>query len=174
MTTGNAEPADPPFFSAVLTPHRSLGPRGLALLLGGVGVVSGVTALAFSLLGAWPVVGFAGADVALIALAFAANYRSARAREEIAVGPLEILFTKVGPRGDRIDYRFNPVWVRLEIERVPDEGVTHIYLYSRGRGVEIGAFLNPDDRTSFADALGAALRAARAGTVRSGMAFAAQ
>lgn len=58
MSSDNNNPAafdDPKIFSAVITPHRSLGPKGFLifmLCLGGLSFVSGVV---FVAMGAWPV-----------------------------------------------------------------------------------------------------------------------
>lgn len=154
---------DAPLFVATLTPYRSLGPRGFYAVMGFVSAVSFVAGLVFYRLGAWPVVGFCGLDVLLIYGAFRLNYRAARAFEVVEVRPHEILIRKVSARGRSMEYRFNPVWTRLEIVRDDEEGVTGIILYSRGKGLPVGDFLNPDDRTTFADALRGALGAARAG-----------
>ncbi|MEJ1157014.1 DUF2244 domain-containing protein [Prosthecomicrobium sp. N25] len=163
MTDSNAEAAGRPFFSAVLTPHRSLGPRGFVVLMTCLSAVCFATGLLFWKIGAWPISGFLGLDVAVMWLAFRLSYRSARAFEVVEVSAQEILVRKVSPGGRRTEYRFNPVWVRLEVVHVEDEGVTRIALFSRGRAVDVGAFLNPDDRTSFAGALKAALATARSG-----------
>ena len=62
-------------FRVVLTPHRSLSRQGF-LAVDGVdrrrSILSAGTL--FFLLGAWPVVGFMGLDVALIWWAFRANF----------------------------------------------------------------------------------------------------
>ncbi len=161
--SNDGHPPERPIFSAVLMPYRSLGPKGFAavmLAMGGVGFVAGI---AFWTIGAWPVVGFLGVDVALVWLAFRWNYRSARAFEEVRVTRTEIVIRKVSPYGREQEYRFNPFWVRLSITREEDEGVTRISLYSRGSKVDIGGFLNPDDRTSFASAFQAALASAKMG-----------
>jgi hypothetical protein len=74
------DPLDPKIFSAIITPHRSLGPRGFLifmLCLGGLSFIAGVI---FVSLGAWPVFGFFGLDVLLVYFAFRAKYRSARLR----------------------------------------------------------------------------------------------
>ena len=52
------------------------------LCIGGLSFVSGMM---FLLLGAWPVFGFLGLDVLLVYWAFRANYRAARAYEEVTV-----------------------------------------------------------------------------------------
>ena len=74
----DAADAEEPAFSAVLTPHRSLGPRGFLLLMAAVAVASFTTGLVFLLAGAWPVIAFLAADVLLIYWAFLLSYRSGR------------------------------------------------------------------------------------------------
>lgn len=163
MTDSNSRDADRPFFSAVLIPHRSLGRRGYLVLMVAVSLVCFTMSLAFTLMGAWPIAGFVGLDVALVWFAFHVNYRSARAFEEVEVSSTEVLIRKVSPAGRSREYRFNPFWSRLQIEEAEDEGVTRIALLSRGRAVDVGGFLNPEDRTSFASAFRSALATARSG-----------
>lgn len=152
-----------PFFSAVLTPHRSLGPNGLLALMVCIGGVSFVTGLMFVAMGAWPVFGFFGLDVALVWFAFRRNYRDARAFEEVHVSAQEVILTKVASSGKAQVYRFNPAWLRLEVERIEDEGVIRLRLRSHGTQVPVGDFLNPGDREDFTSAFGAALASARTG-----------
>lgn len=153
----------PPFFSAVLTPYRSLGPRGfLVLMLIVAGISFGAGALCLAA-GAWPVFGFFGLDVALVWFAFRRNYRDARAYEEVHVSSQEVILRKVSPAGEGQVYRFNPAWLRIEVERLEDEGVTRLRLRSHGREVPLGDFLNPGDREDFLRAFTVALSTARAG-----------
>ena len=89
---------DPKIFSAVLTPHRSLGPTGfliLMLCLGGLSFISGVI---FVSLGAWPVFGFFGLDVLLVYFAFRANYRTARAYEDVIMTASDLSVRKLNNR----------------------------------------------------------------------------
>ena len=60
----------------VLHPHRSLPPSGFLIMMVLISRVSFILGLVFFLLGAWPVMGFFGLDVALIYYAFKLNYRS--------------------------------------------------------------------------------------------------
>ena len=46
--------SEPPLFDALLTPHRSLTPRGFLLLMGVLCALSFGSGLAFILSGAWP------------------------------------------------------------------------------------------------------------------------
>ncbi len=159
------EDQDRPFFTAVLTPYRSLGPNGFLILMVCFGLICFVSGILFWRMGAWPVFGFFGLDIALLWFAFKMNYRSANAFEEVVVSRTEIAIRKVGPGRRYQEYRFNPFWVRLKVDRLEDEGVVRIQLTGRGETVELGGFLNPDDRTSFAGAMANALSVAKAGGV---------
>src|ERR1700732_2054068 len=113
MTPGNAPDAEPTLFSAIITPHRSLGGGGFLVLMGVVSVVSFAAGMVFLMLGAWPVFGFFGLDVLLIYWAFRANYRSARAYEEVTVTATELTVRKISQRGEVREWTLNAVWVRL-------------------------------------------------------------
>ncbi|WP_305986600.1 DUF2244 domain-containing protein [Roseibium sp. MMSF_3544] len=160
---GSPVEMDKPFFSAVLTPYRSLGPNGFMILMLCFGFVSFVAGAVFWSIGAWPVFGFFGLDIALLWFAFRMNYRSARTYEEVIVSRNELIIRKVGPGKRYQEFKFNPFWVRLSVNRIEDEGVVRISLTSRGETVDLGNFLNPDDRTSFAGAMTNALAVAKAG-----------
>ncbi|MBR0844486.1 DUF2244 domain-containing protein [Bradyrhizobium liaoningense] len=150
-------------FSALLTPHRSLNRTGFLAVMLFLSVVSFVTGLAFLMMGAWPVFGFFGLDVLVIWWAFKANFRSARATEEIVVTPSELRVRRVGHRGQVSEWVFNPLWVRLDQEVDEDYGIEHLYLISRGRQIQIAGFLGPEEKASFYKALVEALNAARRG-----------
>jgi len=161
-----AAPPEAPFpgkpqFDALLTPHRSLGPRGFLVLMATLCAISFAAGLAFAFSGAWPVMGFFGLDVALIYLAFRVNYRRARMYERVRLSPAELRVDKVSHHGRRRCYVFQPQWVRVEI-REPAEPDTPLHLTSHGRRLAVGSFLSAEERVDFARALGRALAAARA------------
>lgn len=155
--------ADEPIFRALLTPHRSLGRTGFAVLMSVLGLAWLGFGLVFLSIGAWPVFGFFGLDVLLVYAAFKLNYRAARACEEVSVSRTALDIVKVAPSGRRQEHRFNPFWARFRVARHDEIGITAMVVEGEGRNVPIGAFLNPDDRESFATAFGRALAAAKAG-----------
>lgn len=163
MTAGNDFDAQPELFSALLTPHRSLGRTGFLVLMIFLSVVSFATGLAFLLMGAWPVFGFFGLDVLVIWWAFRINFRRAQASEEIRITPSELRLRRVSHRGHVVEWVFNPLWVQLDQKIHAEFGVERLYLVSRGRRVSIASFLGADEKASFAKALLAALQAARRG-----------
>src|SRR5215469_15992040 len=91
--------AEPKIFSAVITPHRSLSSTGFLIFMLCIGGLSFVSGAVFLLLGAWPVFGFLGLDLLLVYWAFRANYRGARAYEEVMVTATELTVRKVSHHG---------------------------------------------------------------------------
>ena len=164
MASGNPEAAsDVTLFDVVLSPHRSLSPHGFRLLLFAFGTVSTLFSIPFYLLGAWPVIGFFGIDIALLYVCFRINYRAARLEEHIHLTPVRLDLSRTDRRGGRRDWSFNPLWVRLRREEHVEFGVLRLALEQRGREVEIAHFLGAAERTAFADAFAKALSLARAG-----------
>jgi len=160
MSDTNAA-ADEPFFRALLTPHRSLGRKGFALLMGALLFGWLATGAIFLAHGAWPVFGFFGLDVLLVYICFKLNYRAARAREEVSVSRTSLDITKVAPSGRSEAHHFNPFWAKFAISRHDEIGITGMAVEGQGRSVAIGGFLNPDDRESFAVAFSRALATAK-------------
>ncbi len=169
MTADNDPDREPPIFSAVLTPHRSLGAAGFAILMLAVAVVSFAAGMVFLLAGAWPVMGFFGLDVLLIYLAFRASYRAAHAYEQVTVTPSVLTVRKVSARGAAREWTLNPLWVRLEQEADEDYGMQRLSLVSQGRSLPIAGFLAPSERESFAAALSAAIGEAKRGPTRTAL-----
>ena len=137
-------------FDATLRPHRSLEPRGFALLMAAIAGVSFISGLAFALHGAWPVMGFFGLDVAIVYIAFRANYRAADSSERVALSETKLTVERYR-HGHLIGrWAFQPYWLRIDVTDGPRPGVV---LKSRGHSVSVGSFLAPDERVGFAQAL---------------------
>jgi uncharacterized membrane protein len=169
MSDDNNTFPEPKIFAATITPHRSLGSTGFLILMLCIGAVSFASGMVFLLLGAWPVFGFMGLDVLLIYVAFRANFRAARAYEEVTVTASELTVRKVSHHGIVREWTLNPIWVQLDRVVHEDFGVERLFLVSRGRRLSIAGFLSPDEKASFAQALSAALGEARRGPTRTAM-----
>ena len=160
MTEPNPALQEASRFSAVLTPHRSLGPTGFMVLMAGVCLVSFATGLFFYLLGAWPVIGFMGLDVALIYIAFKLNFRALRLYETVDLTQHALTVTRVAPSGKAQSWRFNPYWVKLSVqERIGRS--SELSIASHGERLVFASFLTDEEREDFASALSSALSAAR-------------
>ena len=155
-----SEAHDPVFLDAVLRPNP---PMRRAALLGILAIVAlmniGFGAL-FVLRGAWPVTPFMGLDVALLAWAFHASRVAARAYEHVVLTASRLLVAHQPARGAMRETLLNPYWVNVQLEQ-PEDMPRKLTLRSHGKSVQVGSFLGPRERRSFADALKAALNVAR-------------
>ena len=146
-----------PFFERVLLPHRSLGLRNFRLLMGILGLISLAAGAGFVAVGAWPVFGFFGLDVGLVYLAFRVSYRSTRQSETIRLADDAFTVERVGVRGERRNWRFQPFWLRVILEERPDES-SRLLVASHGRSLVIGEFVPPATRRELAATIRDALR----------------
>jgi uncharacterized membrane protein len=152
-----------PVFAAVIRPHRSLGPDGFRLLMTLCCLATVGASVPFVVLGLWPVSGFFGFDLIALYLAFRVNYRRGESFEEVILTPLELLFRRVTHRGEEREWRFNPLWTKLDRESDADYGLQKLALVSRGERLVIAGDLSPPERESLADALGKALAEVKQG-----------
>ena len=151
------EAFEPPVFAAVIRPHRSLGQDGFRVVMTLCCLATVGASIPFMALGFWPVAGFFGADLLALYIAFRVNFRSGRSFEELELTRLHLLFRSVGPRGEAREWRFNPLWTRLDREEDDEFGLMRLALISRGERVVIARDLSPTERESLAEALGRAL-----------------
>jgi uncharacterized membrane protein len=166
MAADNERTQEPPIFSAVLTPHRSLSRKGFLILMTVLGLISFATGTVFLLAGAWPVFGFCGLDVLLIYGAFRLSYRRANAYEQVTVTPSELTVRQVSHHGRISEWTLNPLWVKLDRVVHAEFGIERLFLVSHGRRLAIAGFLGPQEKESFALALSAALGEAKRGPTR--------
>lgn len=157
----SADELDAPVFTAHITPHRSLSPRGLAWLLGLLAALVTALSIPFYLMGAWPVVGFLGLDIILIYLAFRYHNATARAYEQVILSRISLIIRKVSWRGKVSEKRFNTPWTRIEREEHPEFGTEKVEIVQGRARVEVAAALGREERGEFADAFQQALTTAK-------------
>ena len=145
-------------FSAALRPHRSLDPRGFALLMAAVGGVSFIFGIFFLAMGAWPVFGFLGLDVLILYLAFRRSFADAEVREVVEVTDAEVVLYHGRPPRTVTERRFPRAWVRVDLDEDRErELIGSLALVYGGRRTEFAGFLPPEERKSLAAALKAAM-----------------
>lgn len=154
MTPG----AETLLFEAVSSPPRSFSHRAFAVLAAGALVVGVSGGVAFALMGAWPVTGFFGVEIAFVLGMIWLHQRwSARACEIIALRQGHLSVTRREGRGAWVSIVLDPYWVRLRHEEIPGRA-GRLSLFARGRRVEIGFYLNAEEKRALEAALGEALR----------------
>lgn len=151
---------EPIYFKAVLRPNPPLPPVACACLLVAVAAMNIAIALIFVFHGAWPVTPFMGLDVLALAWAFSSSSRAAKRREELELSRSELRVGYYPAHGAPKHVELNPYWVKVELDE-PLWGTRAITLASHGKRLQIGSFLSPAGRASFAKALTHALGMAR-------------
>ena len=150
-------------FNATLVPHRSLSRRGFRFLIAVLLAANLLIGLPVYLLGAWPVIGFMGLDVALVVVLFRLNYRSGRLTETLTLTDSELIVTRLDPEGLIEETRLDAFWLRVDMDD-PPEHESRLTLISRGNRLVIGRFLAPEERLEVARALRVAIAGAKAPT----------
>ncbi len=153
VTTTNQTPV---LFSTTLRPHRSANLRALNWLLGFLGLAFIAIGLGFFLVGAWPVTGFLGAEIAVLYIALRLNLRGARSFESIDLTAQELKIRRVNHWGREWQWSFHPHW--LQVILTPSRrGLDKLELRSHGQSLVIGAFLTQEERQGLFDSLRQAL-----------------
>ena len=128
--------------------------------MSGICLFSFAAGLACYLAGAWPVVGFLGADVLLIYFAFRINYRRAHMRETLQLTPDQLRVQRINHWGEIQTWDFQTYWLQVFLDEQAD-GENILTLRSHGRSLVIGSFLPPREREEVAEALRHALDRSR-------------
>jgi uncharacterized membrane protein len=132
-----------------LAPHCSLSTRGALVFFGSVCVVTlGVAGVA-TVLGFWPVLPFAGAEMLLLAWALRSNMQRRFERESIDISETEIVIQYA--RGNPRRVVFPRHWARVKI-RHPKSPLHRgqLVIESHGQAYEVGKFLTEQERGQLA------------------------
>lgn len=137
-----------------LVPHCSLSVRGAAVFFGVVCAATLGIAGTATLLGFWPVLPFAGAEMLLLGWALRANMQRRFEHETIDVSEAEVIVEQwqysahgVNPRR----FVFPRHWARVKIRR-PQSPLHRgqLVIESHGRAREVGKFLTEEERLQLA------------------------
>ncbi len=143
-------------FEAVIIPHRSLTRAGLRWLVGFICLLSTLVSLGLFYLGAWPVIAFNGAEIALAVVLLRRNARASRASEMLLLSEEGLRVVRTDMAGRRVERRLQPAWLRAELEERAGR-VPALWLSGRGSRMEVGAELGEAEKRDLAAALAAAL-----------------
>lgn len=149
-----------PAFRAVITPQRSLSRRGLMLLAAVLVALSAAISVLFLSMGAWPVVGFAGAELLLALLLLRLHVRAGRASEMLMLDQAGLTILRTAAGGQRHRLVLPVGWLRVELTDHPGR-VPSLHLVQRDRRIEVARDLNEPDKRDLAAALAAALQRQR-------------
>lgn len=154
---------DRPVFQATIRPSQSLSQDGFRAVMIGCGLVSLVTSIACVRAGFWPVAGFFGIDLLGLYVALKVSFRRGRSFEEVMISPIEVLLARVTHRGERREWRFNPLWTKLTKVEDEEYGLQTLTLVSRREFVVVARDASPPEREAIAQGLTRALAQVKKG-----------
>ena len=150
------------YLDVQLRPHRSLSPRGLRNLILFIAAILFVISVAFLMIGAWPIVGFAGLDFILLYYAFKVNMKEARRLEHIMITSNGLELRRVEPSGEETITSIEPNW--LQVAAIKRRGKNSaVRLRSHGKDIFVGSFLGPKGCKKLAADIQQAVEAYRVG-----------
>ena len=151
-----------------LWPHRSLSPRGFKifmLVLAGLMLTMG---LGFFLAGAWPVIGFMGAEIGVLYIVFKLNYRAARQREHLSATKDTFRIERISVDGEKTVDELPTPWLQAKLvpNSKPDDDLDtreqpKLIVSSHGKSTEIGAFLHVAEKRELLPEVDAMLKDAQ-------------
>ena len=160
LGTSQVGAGDPVLFEALITPHRSMGRRGLRWLGGALLLLSGIVAFGVWYLGAWPVLGFSGAEIALVIWLLHRHALGARESEMVMLSDEALRIVRSDSRGRRSEAQLSVGWLRASLEHRPGR-TPALMLRGPGQAVEIAASLGEQEKRDLIAALDAALQRQR-------------
>ena len=134
-------------YSRIITPNRSLSPKGRLVWLALITTTALIIALGAAAVGAWPVLPFAGFDVAFVCLAFHVVSRSDRDHEKLRVEADQVRFDSQ-KKGVVVHLEGNRAWLR--IEQVIQGDRCWLTLCYAGRRLAMGRMLSDEQRIAWA------------------------
>jgi uncharacterized membrane protein len=153
----------PLFMDAVITPHRSLTPRGAVMLIGAVTLFDAGMAAVFVAVGAAPIPIFFAIGLFAMVIALIASHRASQRRECIQVSAAEVRVVEQERGGEQLVWVSPTAFTRVSFSDGEDHDETALRLHLSDKAHPVAQALTRRERREFARALEAALQRARAG-----------
>jgi uncharacterized membrane protein len=128
-----------------LLPNCSLTPRDARRFFALCAGTSLTIAAFFVANGYWPVLPFAGLELALLAFALWASLKRRHYVQTVEIDETDITITTRDPRGERVT-QFSRHWARVTLRDPRGWQPGRLLIESHGRACEIGAFLTEEAR----------------------------
>jgi len=132
-----------------LAPNCSLSTHGALLFFGSVCLSTFGVAGVATMLGYWPVLPFAGAEIALLGWALHANMQRRHEHEHIDISETEVVISYARGLPQRVVFPRH--WAQVKIRR-PKSPLHRgqLVIESHGRAHEVGKFLTEEERRHLA------------------------
>lgn len=137
-----------------LLPRCSLSPAQARAFFGLVATTSLTVAAFFVAAGFWPVLPFAGLELAVLAFALGTSLRRRHHTQTVEIDEATVVVTTRGPAGEQ-KTQFSRHWARVTLHGPQGWRPGRLLIESHGRACEIGAFLTEEERRALGRRLAA-------------------
>ena len=142
----------------LIRPNCSLPWRGVVRFYCAILAVSLGIAIAFALNGAWLILPFAGLEMLVLGAALYAVARRSASWQAISIGADSVDVVDYG-LGHEQRQSFQRAWAKVIHQRAPIKGYpSRLLIRSHGRSVEVGGYLNEQEKQTLARDLNRAMR----------------
>ena len=139
-------------YKVIVRPNCSLSPRGMMYVVAIIATISLSIGIAFSLIGAWLILPFAGLEVLAVGYVFYYIHCHSGDYESITIEGDTVLIEKRNYKNTSRT-EFNRYWARVLLRQLPCGDQT-LWLRSHGREVEFGRhFMSNEQRLKLAEQL---------------------
>ena len=141
-----------------IRPNRSLSGRQLQLTFAVIALICLGIASAFAALGLWPVLPFAGAEIVVVGVGFYLSARSGQESEIVSVAD-DMVAVERNRRRLHERLEMQRAWAQIRLLRPKIRWYpSQLVIRSHGKAVELGGFLNEEERHQLAGKLQRAIR----------------
>jgi uncharacterized membrane protein len=151
--SGPSAAPSPGFSRIELLPNCSLTVPAALFFFGTVALASLTFAMFFVLQGFWPVLPWAGLELALLGWALWASMRRRHWTQTVTVTDRDVEITTRGPEGER-RIVFSRHWASVKLRGPQGWHPSRLLVESHGRACEIGGFLTEEERRALHRRLG--------------------
>ena len=138
--------------SIIIRPNRSLSWGQTKIVYLCIASCSLVIAGGFAAAGFWPVLPFAGGEVAMLGIAFYVNALAGTSVQVVTVDAEVVKVEKERP-GPRCEWLFQRAWARVDIHWSRGDRASRLLVRSHGNEVVLGEFLTETERVRLAATL---------------------
>lgn len=161
--TGTAVESGERVFRVLVRPNRSLTPIGMLMFMGGFSILTLAIAIVFVMQGYWPVLPFAGLEIAFVGTALWVVSRKGEDYDLIAIDDTHV---SVNQRlsGRERSFQFDRAWARVELAPgTKYRYASRLVIGSHGKRVEIARALPEEGRGQLMQQLREMIRTASLG-----------
>jgi uncharacterized membrane protein len=138
-------------YKIISKPNSSLNSTARVKIFLLLAIIPILVGIGFTIIGLWVIFPFVGLELLALGCGFYYFTKHAGDFESISIEGDKLVVEKHN-KSQTTQFEFNAYWAKLILNNAPN-GNLHIFLRNRGKDLEIGCFMNDDQRHALAEQL---------------------